>query len=106
MANSITITVPHNLGVETAKKRLAERIALLQRDYVDKVANSEVTWSGDVATIRVAALGQTSTAQMTVFGDLIRIEVQLPWILAALSGKVQDFISKNANEVLRIGAKK
>ncbi len=106
MPNAITITVPHNLGVETAKKRLAERITHLQRDYVDKVASSEVTWAGDAATVRVAALGQTTTAQLTVLSDMIRIEVQLPWLLATLSGKVQDFISKNANDVLRIGAKK
>lgn len=106
MSNMITITVPHDLGVETAKKRLAERIEALQREYVDKVAKSEVTWAGDVATIRVAAIGQTATAQMTVLADLVRIEVQLPWLLAKLSGALQGFISQNANDVLRIGSKK
>jgi hypothetical protein len=106
MSNKITVTVPHNLGVEAAKKRLAERIETLQRDYVDKIAHSEVAWSGDVATIRVAALGQTATAQIAVFKDMARVEIQLPWLLAALSGKVQDVVSRNANEVLRIGAKK
>lgn len=106
MANTITVTVPHNLGVETAKKRLEERIVALQREYVDKVAKSDVTWSGDVATIHVAALGQTATAQMTVLADMVRIEVQLPWLLAKLSGGLQSFISHNANDVLRIGAPK
>jgi hypothetical protein len=104
--STITVTVPHNLGVETAKKRLAERIEALQREYVDKVAQSEVTWAGDVATIRVAAIGQTATAQMTVLADMVRIEVQLPWLLARLAGKLQGFISQNANDVLRIGVKK
>ncbi|MBL1258715.1 MULTISPECIES: polyhydroxyalkanoic acid system family protein [unclassified Methylocystis] len=103
MANTITITVPHDLGVETAKKRLAERIEMLQREYVDKVAQSEVSWAGDVATVRVAALGQSATARMTVLPELVRIEVQLPWLLAKLSGGLQDFISRNANDVLRIG---
>jgi hypothetical protein len=106
MANTITVTVPHDLGVETAKKRLAERIEALQREYVDKIARSEVTWSGDVATIRVAALGQTATAEMKVLADMVRIEVQLPWLLAKLSGTLQGFISHNANDVLRIGSKK
>jgi hypothetical protein len=106
MANTITVTVPHDLGVETAKKRLAERIEALQREYVDKVAKSEVTWSGDVATIHVAALGQTATAEMTVLAEMVRIEVQLPWLLAKLSGALQGFISHNANDVLRIPSKK
>ncbi len=103
MQNTITVTVPHNLGIETAKKRLAERLEMLQRDYVDKIAHSEVTWSGDVATIKVSALGQQATAQMNVLPEMVRIEVQLPWLLAAIAGKVQDFISRNASDVLRIG---
>jgi hypothetical protein len=106
MSNTITITVPHNLGVEKAKTRLAERIETLRRDYVGKVAHSEVSWSGDVATIKVAALGQTATAQIAVFSDMARVEIRLPWLLAGLTGKVQDLVSKNANDVLRIDAKK
>ena len=101
--NAITVTVPHDLGVETAKKRLAERIEALRREYVDKIAQSEVSWAGDVATIRVAALGQTATATMTVLPDMVRIEVQLPWLLGKLAGTVQVFISQNAKDVLRIG---
>ncbi|GLI92530.1 polyhydroxyalkanoic acid system family protein [Methylocystis echinoides] len=103
MANTITITVPHDLGVENAKKRLAERIEKLRHDYVDKIAHSEVSWSGDVATIRVNAVGQQATAQMTVLADMVRIEVQLPWLLAAIAGKVQTFVSHNASDVLKIG---
>lgn len=103
MTNTITITVPHNLGVEAAKKRLSERMEALQREYVDKIAKSEVSWSGDVATVRVAAMGQNATAQITVLADLVRIEVQLPWLLATLAGRVQNVLARNANDVLRIG---
>ncbi len=106
MANTITVTVPHKLGVETAKKRLAEQIEMLQREYVDKIAKSEVSWNGDVATIRVAAIGQTATAQMTVLPEMVRIDVQLPWLLAKLAAPLQGFISQNANDALRIGVKK
>lgn len=103
MANTITITVPHDLGVEAAKKRLAERMEALRREYVDKLAHSEVTWSGDVATVRASALGQTATAQITVLASLVRIEVQLPWLLATLAGRVQNVLASNATDVLKIG---
>lgn len=103
MSNAITVTVPHNLGVEAAKARIAEQLTRMQRDYVDKIGHSEVAWAGDVATIRVATLGQTATAQIAVMNDLLRIDVQLPWILSALSGKVQELVSRNANDALRIG---
>ena len=103
MSNAITVTVPHDLGVEAAKARVSEQLARMQREYVDKVAHSEVTWAGDVGTVRVTALGQTATAQITVLKDLLRIDIQLPWLLAALSGKVQQVISRNAGDALRIG---
>ena len=103
MTNTFTIAVPHNLGVEAAKKRLSERMEALQREYVDKIAKSEVRWSGDVATVRVAAMGQNATAQITVLADLVRIEVQLPWLLATLAGRVQNVLAHNASDVLKIG---
>jgi hypothetical protein len=35
--------------------------------------------------------------------DAVRIEVQLPWILAALTGKIQGVLKSSAEESLRIG---
>ena len=103
MSNSIVITVPHRLGSEEAKKRISERIELLRRDYIDKLAYSEANWNGDTANLRVVAFGQTATAQLYVMNDGVRIEVQLPWILAALTGKIQGVLKTNAEELLRIG---
>lgn len=103
MSNAITVTVPHDLSVEAAKARVSEQLTNMQREYIDKVAHSEVTWAGDVATVRVTALGQTATAQIAVLKDLLRIDVHLPWLLAALSSTVQQVISRNAKEALQIG---
>ena len=35
--------------------------------------------------------------------DAVRIEVQLPWILAALTRKIQGVLKTNAEKSLRIG---
>jgi hypothetical protein len=103
MSKSIVVTMPHDLGAEVAKKRVAERIELLRHDYIDKLAYSEVNWTGNRANLRVVAFGQTATAQLDVQSDSLRIEVQLPWILAALSNKIQDVLTNNAKDSLRIG---
>ena len=102
MSNTITVTIPHRLGLEAARTQARARLEKMQRDYVDKIAHSEVRWSGDVAHIRVDALGQTATAQVAIFADHARVEVQLPWMLAALSGKVQQIVHQNASEALKI----
>jgi hypothetical protein len=103
MSNSIVITLPHRLGAEEAKRRIVGGIELLRRHYLDKLAYSEANWNGDTANLRVVALGQTVTAQVYVMNDALRIEVQLPWILAALTSKIQGVLATSAEESLRIG---
>lgn len=102
MLNTITVTIPHRLGLEGARARARTRLEKMQHDYVDKIAHSEINWSGDVAHIRVDALGHTATAQVSIFADHARVDVQLPWLLAALSGKLQQLIHHNASEALKI----
>ncbi len=103
MSNSIVITLPHRLGAEEAKRRIAGGIELLRRNYLDKLTYSETNWNGDTANLRVVAFGQTATAQVFVMNDALRVEVQLPWILSALTGKIQGVLKTNAEESLRIG---
>src|ERR1700730_12530407 len=103
MSNSIVVTVPHNLGAEEAKRRIAEQLEHLRRDYIDKLAYSEANWTGTTADLRVVAFGQTVTGKVCVMRDSLRIEVQLPGILAALTCKIQGVFKCNAEESLRIG---
>jgi hypothetical protein len=91
------------LGAKDAKRRIVEQIELLRRNYIAKLAYSEANWNGDTANLRVVAFGPTATAQVYVLDDALRIEVQLPWILAALTDKIQGILKSNAEESLRIG---
>lgn len=102
MAKSIVITVPHNLTAQEAKRRIAEGMESLRNVYVEKLAYSEATWTGDRADLRILALGQTITAQLHVLAESVRIEVQLPWILAALGNRIQGILAANARESLKI----
>jgi hypothetical protein len=103
MSKSIVVTVPHRLGAEEAKRRISEKIDALRRDYVDKLAYSEVNWTGGRADLRVVALGQTTIGQLDVMPDSLRIEVRLPWILASLSSRIQGVLTSNAQDSLQIG---
>jgi hypothetical protein len=103
MSKSIVITLPHDLGAQEAKQRIASGLDRLRQDYVDKLAVSEVQWAGDRADLRIMALGQSVTAELEVMADSLRIEVHLPWFLAALANKIQGVLTNNAKESLRIG---
>ena len=106
MSRSIVMTFPHDLGVGEAKKRITERFDLLRTQYVEKVGHAELAWVSDVAHLRVTALGQTATAEIDVKTAEIRVEVHLPWLLAAMAGKIEGMLKSNAQDTLRIGTTK
>lgn len=103
MSQSIVITLPHRLGAAEAKKRIAEQMEILRRGYLDKLAHTEASWNGDTADVRVVAFGQVITGQICVLSDSLRIEVWLPWFLAALTGRIQSVLKSHAEDTLRIG---
>lgn len=103
MTRTISVSLPHQLGVAEAKRRLNERIAELRTTYIDKIAHSDLTWDGDRANLRVVALGQTTTGTIDVAPETIRIEIALPWLLSALSGKVEALMKSNVRETLLLG---
>jgi hypothetical protein len=102
MSNSIVVTVPHRLGRAEAHRRIAAEIERLKAAYVDKFAHSDVAWTGDKADLRVVALGQEVNGQLDVADDSVRIEVTLPWILAALTQRLQGMIQTTAQNTLQL----
>ena len=65
-----------------------------------------MAWVGDVAHLRVSAIGQTTTAEIDVKPAEIRVEVHLPWLLAAMANKIEGLLKSNGNDALRIGTTK
>ncbi len=102
MSKPIVITVPHSLGREQAHRLIAAEIERLKSVYVDKVAHSEVQWTGDNVAVRVVALGQEVKGQLDVLDDSVRIEVTLPLLLAALTGRIEKALTTTAQDTLKL----
>jgi len=60
----------------------------------------EETWVGDRLTLRVSALGQSANGVIDVADDHVRLEVQLPWLLAKLGEKIKGAISREGTLML------
>ena len=103
MSDSIMITVPHNLGVDEARRRIAAEIDRLKHEYINKFAYSEIAWAGDSANIRVVALAQEAKARIDVYADNVRIEIILPWLLARLAAPLRAKLTSTAKETLALG---
>lgn len=95
MGKSVTITVSHELGREAALARLRhgvdrvrDRLGLLKMQLVEE------TWADNALSFGVAALGYTVRGTLTVEEDLVRVEMTLPWLLAAFAEKLKLGVEK------------
>jgi len=103
MAKSIVISVPHNLGIDEARRRVATEIDQLRNEYVNKFAHSEIVWAANSADIRAFVLAQEIKGHIDVLADSVRIEIILPWLLAKLAAPLQEKLAATTKETLALG---
>lgn len=89
MAQPITITIPHQLGKAEARARITEGFDKLSSQVIGAhLANFQQGWDGDRLSFRAQTLGQTVAGRLDVNEKDIRIEVDLPALLAGLANKI------------------
>lgn len=94
MSKPVVVTIPHQLGRQGAKNRLTTGLADARTQLSGKFASIEETWTDDRLDFRLVAMGQTVAGRIDVYEDSVRVEVDLPWMLAALANKVTGRIEK------------
>lgn len=104
---NLTVNIPHQLGRAEAKKRVEELIADLQRNLGGMSGTIDERWTGDTLDFRLSVAGSQVTGQVFVEDQLARVEVALPWFLAALANGVKQRVEKEGQLLLgqRAGAK-
>jgi hypothetical protein len=100
MSKPVVVSIPHQLGTEEARRRLQEGTGRLRAQFGDKIGTIEDSWTGDHADFRVSVLGQTVTGGLDVMPDHVRVEVQLPWMLAMVAEKAKGLIQKQGTLML------
>jgi hypothetical protein len=100
MAKPLIVSIPHNLGKAEATRRLQGGLTRLKSQFGDKIASINESWSGDRMDFHVGAMGQNIDGHLEVMEEHVRVEVQLPWILAMVAEKAKSFIQKQGNLML------
>ncbi len=100
MAEKITVNVPHKLTREVARSRIENGFAKVQEQIAGKSVDVQQTWEGDILHFSARAMGQKITGKLSVTDNNVLIEVDLPWILAKLSGGIQDKLKKGTQLLL------
>ena len=99
MSQPIEVDLPHKLGREEARRRIANNIHKLQ-EHIPGGAQVQTGWAGDQLNLDVAAMGQSVTATIDVMDDKVRLRVLLPPMLGMFSGMIQAALQKKGNVLL------
>jgi putative polyhydroxyalkanoate system protein len=99
MTRPIDVDLPHNLGKDEARRRIANNIHKLQ-EHIPGGAQVQSGWSGDQLNLDVAAMGQTVTAAIDVMEDKVHLKVLLPGMLGMFAGVIQAALQRKGSVLL------
>lgn len=106
MGRPVTASVPHQLGKDEARRRIADGFANLQRQMtggmfgVLGVAAVKERWEGDRLHFEGGALGQKVAGRLDVLADSVQIQVDLPEMLALLADRITGRFKQEAQKLL------
>ena len=103
MARSVTVNIPHSLGREEAKRRIADGFGKMQQQMVSGIGgimSCQERWEGDRLHFEAGGLGQKATGRLDVLDDSVRIELDLPEMLAALADKITGRLKTDGQKLL------
>lgn len=95
----ITIDIPHSLGAAEARRRLEEGFDKILSQFGES-AKLTRQWSGDRMGFSATVLGQTISGHLDVMADAVRMEINLPNVLAMLAGKIKGRVQKQGQLLL------
>jgi putative polyhydroxyalkanoate system protein len=99
MTQPIDVDLPHNLGKDEARRRIANNIHKLE-EHIPGGAQVQSGWTGDQLTLDVAAMGQSVRATIDVMDTKVHLKVLLPGMLGMFAGVIQGALQKKGNVLL------
>jgi hypothetical protein len=100
MGEPVVVTIPHKLTKEEAIRRLKKGFGDVRSTFGEKFAVLTDDWNGDHLDFKASLLGQTTTGTVDVGEHSVRLEVQLPWVLAMLANKAKAIVQKQGQRML------
>ena len=99
MTKPLIVTIPHNLGKDEALRRLKSGISNARGNF-GGLTIVEEAWVDDHLDLNMSVLNQKASGGIDVADDHVRIEVQLPWLLAQIAEKAKSMIQKQGQLLL------
>ena len=99
MNQPVQVDLPHKLGKEEARRRIAANIHKLEQQ-IPGGAQVTSSWTGDRLDLSVAALGQSVDARIEAEDAYVRCTMMLPPMLAMLARPIEAALRKKGSDLL------
>ncbi|MEO6434044.1 MAG: polyhydroxyalkanoic acid system family protein [Sphingomicrobium sp.] len=87
MSQPIELDLPHSLGKEEARRRIADNVHRLA-DQIPGGGNIQSNWTGDRLDLAIAAMGEQVHAALDVQDTKVHLRFTLPGMLGMFSGVI------------------
>lgn len=99
MSQPIDVDLPHSLGKDEARRRIANNVHKLE-EHLPGGAKVSSGWNGDQLHLNIAAMGESVNATIDVMDAKVHLKVLLPGMLGMFSGIVQAALQKKGSVLL------
>jgi hypothetical protein len=100
MSQPIQVDLPHKLGKDEARRRIAGNIHKLKDHIPGGAAQVDSSWSGDQLKLDISAMGQTVEALIGVDDSVVHVRVLLPGMLGMFAKPIEAMLQKKGNILL------
>ena len=87
MNQPIDVDLPHSLGREEARRRIASNIGSLE-SHIPGGAQVTSQWTGDRLDLKIAAMGQMIEGMLDVQDTKVHVRLALPGMLGMFGGLI------------------
>lgn len=99
MSQPIDVDLPHTLGREEARRRIADNVGRL-KDHIPGGADVTSSWSGDRLNLHVAAMGERIEGTLDVLDDRVHVRLALPGMLGMFGGLIAGALKSRGGMLL------
>ena|SRR5436190_13682443 len=100
MAQPMTVTIPHQLGRDEARRRIEEGMSQFVQQVGGMAQDYRQSWSGDRLNFSARVMGQGITGAIDVLETAARIELVLPGLLGMMAGKIKGRLQQEGQILL------
>lgn len=100
MNRPVSISIPHELGVAEARRRIDEGLGKLEKDVAGGLAQVRKHWEGDRMHFSARIMGQAVAGRLDVLERSIAMEIDLPPFLAMIADTIKGRLKKEGQLLL------